>query len=751
MVQKNYYIHSDGVHQSTFDRLVFLLEGAGTSIPTYNVAGNYTALHSVDSAPYWIIGPSYFSTNRTKLSWSLSHPSEYEWAGESFTRVDIELLIDKLEYYLEEICHSQGQSGSGTVLFTTDELPKLRDWTKSFIKTDSKEGTELNKEGTMSSEKKTPTKKAISKEDMKPPQFQFSKETQPFVLDMKFSAREGKYGKVIGLDNELEQVILSLNRMKKGNPILVGEAGTGKTTVVEALAQKMVEDESFLEGCGLFEIDCGAITAGCQYRGQKEKRVENIFNEFERHGKAIVFIDEIHSMMGNTSKENDSIATLIKKRLTGGDIRVIGATTYQEYKNIFSKDAAIKRRFQKIEVVEPSEENTVEILKGLRRTYQGYHGVQYSNKTIQDIVHYSTKYLQGHNPDRSVDIMDICGVAVKRSGKKVVTPKVVMEVISKKARIPLDTLGDNVDYLPKLETNLKSNIFGQDHAVKSLVRKIKVHQAGFGAENKPIASMLLTGQSGSGKTELCQQLVRFTGKSLLRLDMSEYSEKASLSSLIGSAKGYIGSEDGGVLTNFITRNPDSVILLDEVEKAHPEILQVFLGIMDNGFLTARDGALVDFRNTLLVYTSNAGVRASEDVKQGIGFFAESEVEKKEETIEEGIKQVFAPEFRARLSDIIQFNPLDKGVMSSIVDKFLSEVEEKLPKGVTLEVTDSAKEWFAEEGYSDTLGARPCKGLIYSKVVEPLAELILGGEAKSIVVDVSSEEGIVIERGVLEEV
>jgi len=412
------------------------------------------------------------------------------------------------------------------------------------------------------------------------------------------------------------------------------------------------------------------------------------------------------------------------------NIRVIGSTTYSEFKNSIEKDPALPRRFNKIEVLEPSVEDTVEILKGLKSSYEAIHKVKYSDKLIKEIVTKTDKFItKGHFPDKAIDILDLSGTHVKLANRKQVKVTDVNTVISAVSRIPVDQIGKSSEDITNLESNLKSCVFGQDHAIESVVKKIKVNKAGLVDDNKPIASIMFCGSSGSGKTELSKSLAELLGAKLLRLDMSEYTSEYSYTKLVGSNAGYTDSEQGGLLTQFVDNNPNSVIIVDECEKSNYKVLEIFLQIMDNGFLTDGLGRVIDFRNTIILFTSNVGVRASEDVKQGIGFMSDTIVERKQETLDEVLKATFAPEFRGRLNDIVYFNPLSKDVMKDIVNKFVKDVTEKVKFDIG--VDESVIEYLAEEGYCESMGARPVKGLVYDKIVTPLADIVLKGGINSV--------------------
>lgn len=754
MLRKNYYFHSDGVHQSTFDRLVYLMQGMGSSVTTYNLMGEYCAIHSVDSAPYWVIGFSYFSENNTKLVWSLSHPQEYEWELELFIRVNVDELIERLEYYLEEVVNPTGEDFRGMIqgeapFFLDDnEISNLKSWTKTILNIPNKGGSDnTDKENqTMAdnNEPKPTVKKLINKEDLNPPQFQFSQEVQPFILDMKLAAREGRYGKVIGRDQELQQLSKTLSRHKKANALLVGESGVGKSSVIEYLAQELLEQTpavKHIQNLDLYSISVGEIVAGCKYVGMLEERVTNIFKEFSKKGNCIIFIDEIHQVLNKTGESTPKIANLMKAHLTGKDIKVIGATTYKESK-ILEKDPAFLRRFQKLDILEPDQEDTFQILKGLRRDYQGSHNVRYSDNSLKYIISLSSDYIQHqHQPDLSINVLDLVGVECKFEGKKVITRSMIEKVISNLTLIPVDKIGHSSDHLVALEDTLNKQIFGQEQPLKVLSDLVKIGMSGLKEKNKPIANLLFTGPTGVGKSESVKVLAEVMGCNILKLDMSEYSDKTSTNKLIGSGAGYVGYEDGGILTRWLEKNSNGIILLDEIEKADGSVYNLLLQMLDDGVVTDNQGKVIKCSNHIIIMTSNVGSRVSNEVKSGIGFMSNTQEEKAVEVRGEVLKDYFAPEFLARLDNVCEFNPLNDEVAKMIINKFVREIEDR--SGVSIKLTEGAVEVLLDEGFDEKMGARPLKTILKRTITTELADIIIsGGEVKEVVVD-SWEEGIVV--------
>ena len=545
---------------------------------------------------------------------------------------------------------------------------------------------------------------------------------------MELTKEAIKFDDVIGRDKEIERVIQILARRKKNNPILVGEAGVGKTAIVEGLAKRIREGKvpDILKNKKIYSLDIGSLIAGTKYRGEFEKRLKAILKELKKENEPILFIDEIHMIVGAgaAGDSNMDVANLLKPALARGEIRCIGATTYEEYKNHFEKDKALNRRFQKIDIKEPSIEDTIKILEGLKNKYERFHKVRYSKEAIKSAVILAKKYLRDkHLPDSAIDLIDEAGAKYKLKGKKLITKVDIESIISSIANIPKESASTSeVEKLRHLEENLKSKVFGQDNAIKELVKVIKRKKAGLTREDKPIGSFLFVGPTGVGKTEIAKQLANILGINFIRFDMSEYQEKHSVAKLIGSPPGYVGYEKGGLLTEAIRKNPHSVLLLDEIEKAHPDIVQILLQVMDNATLTDNDGRKADFRNVVLIMTSNLGVGEG----QNLGFMQEFS-----EFKEEAIHRFFAPEFLNRLDAIVRFKPLSKDSVMMVVDKFINELQERLNnKKVKITLTKRAKEALAKKGYSIKYGARPLARVIEENIVEPLSDEILFGELRN---------------------
>jgi len=547
-----------------------------------------------------------------------------------------------------------------------------------------------------------------------------------FTIELTSIAKD--FDDVIGREKEIDRVMQILARRKKNNPILVGEPGVGKTAVVEGLAKKIALKEvpEVLKGKKIYSLDMGSLVAGTKYRGEFEKRMKAILEELKKENEPILFIDEIHMIVGAGAAGDSKmdVANLLKPALARGEIRCIGATTYEEYKNHFEKDRALNRRFQKIDIKEPSIEDTIKILEGLKSRYEEFHNVRYSREAIKSAAILAKKYLrEKFLPDSAIDLIDEAGAKYKLRGKKLITKSDIESIVASIANIPKESATQNeIEKLKNLETNLKSKVFGQDEAIKELVKVIKRKKAGLTREDKPIGSFLFVGPTGVGKTEIAKQLALLLGVNFLRFDMSEYQEKHSVAKLIGSPPGYVGYEKGGLLTEAIRKNPHTVLLLDEIEKAHPDIVQILLQVMDNATLTDNDGRKADFRNVILIMTSNLGVGEG----NAPGFMQEFS-----EFKEEAIHRFFAPEFLNRLDAIVRFKPLSKESILLVVDKFINELQDKLAnKKVKIKLTKRAKEALAKKGYSVTLGARPLARVIEENIVEPLSEEILFGDLKS---------------------
>ena len=552
-----------------------------------------------------------------------------------------------------------------------------------------------------------------------------TKEKKESVLEdytTELTSIADKFDNVIGREKEVERVIQILARRKKNNPILVGEAGVGKTAIVEGLAKKIANNEvpEILQGKKIYSLDIGSLVAGTKYRGEFEKRIKAVLNELKKEKEPILFIDEIHMIVGAGAAGNGSmdVANLLKPALARGEIRCIGATTYEEYKNHFEKDKALNRRFQKVDINEPSIEDTIKILKGLKNRYEEFHGVEYSDEAIESAAILANKYLrEKFLPDSAIDLIDEVGAKFKINNEKRIEKKDIEKTIAKIANIPEENASNNeIAILKNLENNLKSKVFGQDEAIKELVKVIKRKKAGLTRDDKPIGSFLFVGPTGVGKTEIAKQLASLLGINFLRFDMSEYQEKHSVAKLIGSPPGYVGYEKGGMLTEAIRKNPHTVLLLDEIEKAHPDIVQILLQVMDNATLTDNDGRKADFRNVILIMTSNLGVGEGNN----LGFNQEFS-----EFKEEAIDRFFAPEFLNRLDAVVRFKPLSEENILLVVDKFIDELQNKLnEKNIKLNITKRAKKALAKKGYSPKLGARPIARTIEEEIVEPLTDKIL---------------------------
>jgi len=541
------------------------------------------------------------------------------------------------------------------------------------------------------------------------------------------------YDEVIGREEEIERVMQILSRRKKNNPILVGEAGVGKSAIVEGLAKKIATGDvpANLANKKIFSLDIGSLIAGTKYRGEFEKRMKEVLKELKKYNEPILFIDEIHMIVGAGASGSGTvdIANLLKPALARGEIRCIGATTYEEFKQTFEKDKALNRRFQKVEINEPSIDDAIKILKGLKNRYEEFHNVKYSNEALITAVNMSKKYLrEKFLPDSAIDVIDEVGAKFKLKNRSRITKSDIEDVVAKMANIPKESAKtDEIEKLRTLENKLKQKVFSQDEAIKEIVKVIKRKKAGLSRDDKPIGSFLFVGPTGVGKTELAKQISKIMGINFIRFDMSEYQESHSVAKLIGSPPGYVGYEKGGLLTEYIRKNPYSVLLLDEIEKAHPDIVKILLQVMDNATLTDNDGRVADFRNVILIMTSNLGVGEGSN----IGFNKE-----KDDFKEEAIERFFAPEFINRLDAIIRFKPLNKESLFNVVDKFLEEITQKLIKrNIKLTLTKKAKEELIKRGYNPKMGARPMARIIENEIIEPLSDEILfgklskGGEVK----------------------
>ncbi|MBF4334545.1 ATP-dependent Clp protease ATP-binding subunit ClpA [Vibrio anguillarum] len=570
---------------------------------------------------------------------------------------------------------------------------------------------------------------------------------ESFASNLNQLAKQGLIDPLIGRDKELERTVQVLCRRRKNNPLLVGEAGVGKTAIAEGLAWRIVEGQvpEIIKNSVIYSLDIGSLLAGTKYRGDFEKRFKTILKQLEKEQDAILFIDEIHTIIGAGAASGGQVdaANLIKPLLSSGKLRCIGSTTYQEYNNIFEKERALARRFQKIDVVEPSLDDTTKILMGLKTKYEAHHDVRYTNKALRAAVELSAKYInERHLPDKAIDVIDEAGarsrLAPASRRKKTVGVADIEAMVAKMARIPEKSVSSSdKDILQHLDRKMKMLVFGQDDAIDVLSEAIKLSRAGLGADNKPVGSFLFAGPTGVGKTEVTVQLSKLLGIELLRFDMSEYGERHSVSRLIGAPPGYVGYDQGGLLTDAVIKHPHSVVLLDEIEKAHPDIFNLLLQVMDNGTLTDNNGRKADFRNIILVMTTNAGV--AETVKKSIGLIQQ---DNSFDAMSE-IKKVFTPEFRNRLDNIIWFNRLDERVIHQVVDKFIVELQAQLDaRGVSLEVSEDARHWLAVKGYDIEMGARPMGRVIQDKLKKPLAnELLFGSlvDGGTVKVDLDGEE------------
>ncbi|EGR0059980.1 ATP-dependent Clp protease ATP-binding subunit ClpA [Vibrio vulnificus] len=554
---------------------------------------------------------------------------------------------------------------------------------------------------------------------------------ESFATNLNQVAKDGHIDPLIGRDKELERTIQVLCRRRKNNPLLVGEAGVGKTAIAEGLAWRIVEGSvpDVIKDSVIYSLDIGSLLAGTKYRGDFEKRFKTILKQLEKEKDAILFIDEIHTIIGAGAASGGQVdaANLIKPLLSGGKLRCIGSTTYQEYSNIFEKERALSRRFQKIDVVEPSLDDTTKILMGLKSKYEAHHDVRYTNKALRAAVELSAKYInERHLPDKAIDVIDEAGARSRLTPasrrKKTVGVADIEAMVAKMARIPEKSVSSSdKDILKSLDDKMKMLVFGQDAAIDVLCEAIKLSRAGLGAENKPVGSFLFAGPTGVGKTEVTVQLSKILGIELLRFDMSEYGERHSVSRLIGAPPGYVGYDQGGLLTDAVIKHPHAVVLLDEIEKAHPDIFNLLLQVMDNGTLTDNNGRKADFRNVILVMTTNAGVAETE--KKSIGLIQQDH---SHDAMAE-IKKVFTPEFRNRLDNIIWFNSLDEAIIHQVVDKFIVELQVQLDaRGVSLEVSEDARHWLANKGYDKAMGARPMSRVIQDKLKKPLANELLFG-------------------------
>ncbi|MFZ2727165.1 MAG: ATP-dependent Clp protease ATP-binding subunit ClpA [Methylococcaceae bacterium] len=552
-----------------------------------------------------------------------------------------------------------------------------------------------------------------------------------YATNLNEEALQGRIDPLIGRELEIERTIQTLCRRRKNNPLLVGEAGVGKTAIAEGLAKRIVESQvpDILKDSTIYSLDLGALVAGTKYRGDFEKRLKALLTQLKKEPDSILFIDEIHTIIGAGSASGGVMdaSNLLKPALAAGQLRCIGSTTYQEYRGVFEKDHALARRFQKIDIPEPSVEETILILKGLKSRFEEHHDVSYSAEALRVAAELSDRYITDrHLPDKAIDVIDEAGakqrMTVESERKMIIDVAEIEDIVSKIARIPAKSVSSNdIDKLSNLEKNLKMLVFGQDEAITALASAIKLSRAGLRDAQKTIGAFLFAGPTGVGKTEVTRQLAKVLGVELIRFDMSEYMERHTVSRLIGAPPGYVGFDQGGLLTEQINKHPHAVLLLDELEKAHPDVFNLLLQVMDHGTLTDNNGRKADFRNIILVMTTNAG--AEEGSRASIGFTKQDHASDSMRVIEKG----FSPEFRNRLDAVIQFKPLDIAIVGHVVNKFIFELEALLAdKGVTLSLDAEARLWLAENGCDAKMGARPMARLIQEHIKKPLANELLFG-------------------------
>jgi ATP-dependent Clp protease ATP-binding subunit ClpA len=574
-----------------------------------------------------------------------------------------------------------------------------------------------------------------------------------YCVNLNQKAQENKIDPLIGRESEVHRTIQVLCRRRKNNPIYVGDPGVGKTAIAEGLALKIQRGEvpNVLKNAEVYMLDMGSLIAGTKYRGEFEERMKAVIKALQKKPGVILFIDEIHTIVGAGAVSGGLMdaSNILKPALASGELRCIGSTTYPEYKSAFERDKALARRFQKIEISEPSIQDTIKILQGLKSFYEEFHGVKYTDEAVVAAAELAGKHINDRFlPDKAIDVLDEVGAAIKllpddKRETKEITHLDVELVVARMAKIPPKSVsGSDKERLQSLEQELKSVIFGQNHAIEQLVRIIKLSRAGLGLPTKPIGSFLFSGPTGVGKTELAKQLAKVLGINFLRFDMSEYMEKHTVSRLIGAPPGYVGFDQGGLLTDAINKTPHAVLVLDEIEKAHPDLFNILLQVMDHATLTDNNGKKADFRNVIIIMTTNAGAR--EMTALDIGFaggskpsFVEATIQQEGKAVlgfskgKEAIERTFSPEFRNRLDAWIAFNQLSHGEIIKVVDKFVGEVEEQLvEKNVTLKITQAAREWLAEKGFDKLFGARPMSRLIQQKIREPLAEELLFGKLEN---------------------
>jgi len=565
-----------------------------------------------------------------------------------------------------------------------------------------------------------------------PDESEKSNPLEKFATNLNELAIAGKIDPLIGRDLEVERIIQTLCRRRKNNPLLVGEAGVGKTAIIEGLARKIVEEEvpDLLQDCKIYALDLGALVAGTKYRGDFEKRLKSVINQLKDEQGAVLFIDEIHTIIGAGSASGGVMdaSNLIKPVLANGEIKCIGSTTYTEFRGVFEKDRALARRFQKIDVPEPSIEDSYQILKGLKSRFEEHHNVKYTLQALRKAAELASRYINDrHMPDKAIDVIDEAGAKRRllpaKQRKKTIGIHDIENIVARIARIPANTVNtSDLEMLKNLGKNLSRVVFGQDAAIKSLDAAIKMARSGLGRDMKPVGSFLFAGPTGVGKTEVCRQIAKIMGIELIRFDMSEYMERHTVSRLIGAPPGYVGYDQGGLLTEELNKHPYSVVLFDEIEKAHPDVFNLLLQVMDHGTLTDSNGRKADFRNVILVMTTNAGAELIS--RSSMGFTLQDNTK----DAGEAIKKMFTPEFRNRLDAVIQFDALDHNVILNVVDKFLIELESQLDaKKVSMTVTDKARHWLADKGYDPKMGARPMARVIQDEIKQVLADQLLFGD------------------------
>ena len=569
-----------------------------------------------------------------------------------------------------------------------------------------------------------------------------------FATNLNEEAMLGRIDPLVGREYEVERVVQVLARRRKNNPLLVGESGVGKTAIAEGLAKMIVDGEvpDVLANSTVYSLDLGSLLAGTKYRGDFEKRFKGLLAELKKREGAVLFIDEIHTIIGAGAASGGVMdaSNLLKPLLSSGDLKCVGSTTFQEYRGIFDKDRALSRRFQKIDVNEPSVDETYKILKGLKSRFERHHNLKYTDTALKAAAELASKYISDRfMPDKAIDVIDEAGayqqLQPEAKRKKQIGVRDVEEIVSKIARVPAKTVSSSdKELLGKLEDTLRMTVFGQTEAIDSISSAIKLSRAGLTNHDKPIGSFLFAGPTGVGKTELCKQLAKAMGVELIRFDMSEYMERHTVSRLIGAPPGYVGFDQGGLLTEAVTKQPHCVVLLDEIEKAHPDVFNLLLQVMDHGALTDNNGRAADFRNVVLIMTTNAGAETMS--RASIGFTAQDHTTDGMEAIKKG----FSPEFRNRLDAIVQFGSLSLDVIKTVVDKFLVELQSQLDdKNITLDISDEAREWLAVNGYDEKMGARPMARIIQERIKKPLAEMVLFGELAekggTVIIDVEENQ------------